>query len=231
MDVKELMRCHVRALFTQDDDGRLIAVNDSSRAQAPRIFLGRTVEGNLWWMRKDVSAQLVEELQALCEALPVVAEFKADDVSLRPFIDSLSREQPVERVWSGPAYECPFDLAPDETAVGITLANSELLSPYLEDWRNDAEAGVPMVASLQDGAAVSVCCSVRVTDLAHEAGVETHPNFRGRGHASRAVAAWATAVRELGSVPLYSTSWDNESSWALARKLGLILFGADLHLT
>lgn len=59
---KELMRCHVRALFTQDEDGRLIAVNRSAGAQAPRFFLGRTAEGNLWWMCKDVSAQLAEEL-------------------------------------------------------------------------------------------------------------------------------------------------------------------------
>jgi predicted GNAT family acetyltransferase len=87
-----------------------------------------------------------------------------------------------------------------------------------------------MGASLHDGMAVSVCCSVRVTDRAHEAGVETHPEFRGRGHATRAVAEWAAAVWQLRCVPLYSTSWENASSRALARRLGLVQFGADLHI-
>ena len=30
--------------------------------------------------------------------------------------------------------------------------------------------------------------------------------------------------------PLYSTSWDNEASRAVARRLGLLLIGEDWHL-
>jgi len=67
--------------------------------------------------------------------------------------------------------------------------------------------------------------------MAHEAGVETAPPYRGRGHAAQVVAAWARAVLELGRVPLYSTSWQNEASRAVARKLSLIRFGDDLHIT
>jgi hypothetical protein len=35
----------------------------------------------------------------------------------------------------------------------------------------------------------------------------------------------------MDSIPLYSTSWQNQASLALARKLGLIQYGADLHIT
>ena len=47
-------------------------------------------------------------------------------------------------------------------------------------------------------------------------------------HAAAVVAAWAAAVRASGRLPLYSTSWDNVASQGVARKLGLVLYGADL---
>jgi predicted GNAT family acetyltransferase len=72
---------------------------------------------------------------------------------------------------------------------------------------------------------------VRRTARAHEAGVETHPAFRGRGFAVRAVAAWARAVRATGVLPLYSTSWENHGSRGVARRLGLVQLGSDLHVT
>jgi predicted GNAT family acetyltransferase len=82
-----------------------------------------------------------------------------------------------------------------------------------------------------DGHAVAVCGSVRQTGQAYEAGVETVLAYRGRGYAARAVAAWAGVVRALGRVPLYSTSWQNTASQSVARKLALIQFGSDLHIT
>lgn len=73
--------------------------------------------------------------------------------------------------------------------------------------------------------------TARMTPHAHEAGVETHPEFRGRAHAARAVRAWARAVRELDRIPLYSTSWENKASRALAARLGLLRYEPDLHTT
>lgn len=36
-------------------------------------------------------------------------------------------------------------------------------------------------------------------------------------------------MRELDRVPLYSTSWENRPSRALAKRLGLIEFGSPAH--
>jgi predicted GNAT family acetyltransferase len=106
-----------------------------------------------------------------------------------------------------------------------------VLSPSLEPWLDDVAAEVPMAGVVLDGHAVSVCCSVRISAAADEAGVETHADFRGRGYALAAVAAWSEAVRSLGRIPLYSTSWDNAASRQVAAKLGLIQYGSVVHIT
>lgn len=225
------MRLHVAAEFTQDDAGRLVAVNDPQGAPAPRFFLGRTPDGNAWWFRHDIGANLANALQHVCEALPAGLETDAADPSAATFIELLSREGGVQKTWAGPAFVCPSDLPGDASAVLVTSANASVLDPYLDAWRGDVGTTVPMLAVLERGAAVSVCASVRITPEAHEAGVDTHPDFRGRGYAPRAVRAWAKAVHEMGCIPLYSTSWANTASRAVARKLGLRQFGADLHIT
>jgi RimJ/RimL family protein N-acetyltransferase len=110
-------------------------------------------------------------------------------------------------------------------------SNADVLRPNFEDWLGDVGVCQPFVACLHDGAAVSLCCSVRETAQAHEAGVETAPAFRRRGSATHVVAAWADAVRGMDRIPLYSTSWKNTASQRVANKLGLIRFGNDLHIT
>jgi RimJ/RimL family protein N-acetyltransferase len=230
MDARQLMRLHVAALFAQDADGRLVVVNEPNGRPAPRFFFGRTAQGNAWWARHDLDEALADELEAVCRAESVIGDLVADPALVERLSAILTLSAHVERVWVGPAFVCP-ESSDNESAVRVDRTNADLLSPYLEDWRVDAEEGVPMAVSLKDGRAVSVCCSVRLSDGAHEAGVETHSDFRGRGHGARAVAEWANAVRGLERVPLYSTSWENESSRRLAARLGLVQFGADLHIT
>jgi len=87
------------------------------------------------------------------------------------------------------------------------------------------------MAIVENGYPVSVCFSARGSSIAAEAGVETAVGFRGRGFGPRVTAAWASAVRAAGRVPLYSTDWSNESSLVLARKLGLEAYAADWSAT
>jgi len=78
---------------------------------------------------------------------------------------------------------------------------------------------------------VALCRSARgAPGAAVEAGVETAPAWRGRGHGAAALAGWAERVRRSGRVPLFSTTWENVAARALARRLGLRLYGEDLHL-
>jgi predicted GNAT family acetyltransferase len=64
-----------------------------------------------------------------------------------------------------------------------------------------------------------------------EAELETAAAYHGRGHAVRVAAAWAMAIRASGRTPLYSTSWTNTASLAVARKLGLVAYASDWSLS
>ena len=110
-------------------------------------------------------------------------------------------------------------------------ANGSGAPANFDDWLDDIGRCQPMVALVKDGQAVSVCATVRAAGHACEAGVETLARFRGRGYACHAVASWANAVRLQRRIPLYSTSWDNEASVAVARKLGLVQYATTFHIT
>lgn len=222
---------HVRALFTHDDDMRLLGANEPNGSSAPRIFLGRTSEGNVWRFRSDLPTLLIDRLAALCIDEPVVANPGRKPSHFDEYINVLETHGSVEKVWAGPAYRFPDRVPSSTRAVPMTREDAATLSPALEAWIDDLHEGRPLLAILQEGRAISLCCSVRITPEVHEAGVETAGAYRGKGYASEAVGAWANVVRDMGCIPLYSTSWENAASQGVAKKLGLVTYGVDFHVT
>lgn len=232
LDDRELMDLHVRALFTHDARSRLLSVNEpGSEAPAPRWFFGRTREGNLWRFRADLPEALVEELEALCADEPAGAELHDRPRHFDACVRLLEAHAPVRRVWTGPAYRFTESIEPSRRLLAVTEADAGLLRGGFEELIEELPVCRPFVALVEEGRAVSVCRSVRITPAAHEAGVETLPDFRGKGYAREVTAGWARAVRSLGAEPLYSTSWENAASQAVAKKLRLAPFGADCHVT
>lgn len=231
MNVRELMRLHVEALFTHDAKGQLLRGNEPNGAEAPRFFLGRTADGSVIRFRHDVDADMRRELEAAANDDVMNAAPLDSPANASRFEEILARAAPVRNTWLGPAFSFPVASPAPTDAVLVTDDNVQVLAAFLRDWIPDVRIGQPLFALVVDERAVAVCCTVRRTNEAHEAGVETVPAFRGHGYAAQVVTAWARAVRERGQVPLYSTSWQNEGSRAVARKLGLIQFGNDLHVT
>jgi RimJ/RimL family protein N-acetyltransferase len=206
-------------------------VNEPDGAPAPRFFLGRTVDGSVRRFRHDVDHELRRELEVASEDNALRDRGVHSPTSPARYEEMLARFAPVQRTWAGPAFCFPRELPAAVGTVLVTEANAKLLQPLLQGWVPDVRLCQPMVALAVDGQAVAVCGSVRRTAIAHEAGVETAAAFRGRGYAARVVAGWARAVRDMDRVPLYSTSWQNDASRAVARKLALVPFGSDLHIT
>jgi predicted GNAT family acetyltransferase len=107
---------------------------------------------------------------------------------------------------------------------------AEILRGGFEDFVSELPDWQPFVAFVGNNRAVSICRSARITTKAHEAGVETLPDFRGKGYAAAVTAEWARRVREAGALPLYSTAWENVASQTVARKLNLRCYGTDFHI-
>jgi len=230
----ELMNIHVLALFTHDRESRLLFVNqpDGAAAPTPRFFLGRTRAGNVWRFRADLPENLREQLNELCtEEPPLDNEFCEQPRHLAEMVNLLSNHEPVRQTSSGPAYHFTDSQIPSKPLLAVMQDNAEVLQGGFEKLIDELPKWQPFVAVIEENRAVSVCRSVRITPDAHEAGVETLPDFRGKGHATDVVAEWAQLVRRAGAMPLYSTSWENNASKAVARKLSLRCYGADFHIT
>ena len=235
MDDRDLMAIRADTLFAYDARGRMLLTNEpreDARRPAPRLFLGRTLAGHVVRFGAAVPDALARQLEALIERQPPVADLRALPAALAAVRAALAASPlaggaPITAEGGGPAYRFPASIARPGQVVQVTDANREIvrhtcpwLYDELADWR-------PCFAVVRDGAAVSVCFSSRFGAAAAEAGVDTLPAFRGRGYAAAVTAAWGAAIRESGRLPLYSTAWDNLASQGVARRVGLILFGAD----
>lgn len=227
----QLLDLQIDALFTHDAAGRIGFVNEPGGDRAPRFFLGRTGEGNRWRIRDDLPEAVARRLHELAADEPVSDDLRAAPRHLAAYHEALGE---VASSYTGPAYRFPDTLPTLTTTTQLTYADLHLLGRM--GWNVDAEATgfaarEPYLAIIEDGAVVSVCFCSRLTERVAEAGLETLDGYRGRGYAPAVTVAWARAVRATGRIPLYSTSWDNLASQAVARKLGLVQYATDLSLS
>jgi len=228
------MKLHVEAEFTHDAASDLVSINEPGGTVAPRFFLGHTALGHIVRFRHDVP----EDCRRALERALAVAEQMQTTVQPDQPLDStlfdhiLGDDSPIQQTSLGLAFRFPHALPlMANTRILRDAADAAILHPHLAAWGPDIQSSPPLVAFVVDGQAVAVCGSVRITPRAYEAGVETALPFRGRGYGKAVVAAWATAARALGVEPLYSAAWQNDASRALARAIGLVPVGRDLHIT
>ena len=162
-----------------------------------------------------------------------------DDFAARPpYADAvrelLDEHAPVTGEASGPCFAIEsLGSPPAGDVVRIEGPRRELLAGFA-GWElrepNEVDARQPCFGVVDGDRAVSVCFSARRPGAAAEAGVDTLENHRQRGYATRVVHAWAAELLRQGRVPLYSTSWDNVASRAMARRLGMRLYAVSWGL-
>ncbi len=167
----------------------------------------------------------------MCAQEPVVKEFIEPPRFVENYTRLLEQHAPMRETETGPAYCFTEYAISSKSVVAVTENNAEILQGGFEEFAAELSDWQPFVALVEENRAVSVCRSVRITPEAHEAGVETLPDFRGRGCAADVTAEWARLVRAAGAIPIYSTAWENVASQSVARKLNLRCYGTDFHIT
>jgi RimJ/RimL family protein N-acetyltransferase len=226
------MAFHVETLFRHSAAGRLQSINEPGFPDPPRFWMGRTLQGNQWRFHHALSSTIIAKLEELCRAEPTPSDLRQplqNEVAIKAIFTEAA---PIRSEYRGPAYAVPEGTHATGEATLITASNTALLRRHFADLLEpDAyhELG-PVAAVVVDGCAVSVCFCSRIPGRATEAGLNTHPDYRGRGYAAAAVAGWVAAVYEQGCLPLYSTSWENLASQAVAHKLGMVCYGEDWSL-
>jgi len=229
----KLMNMHAEALFTHDDKMRLRSINEPwpGERPAPRFFLGRTMDGKtIWRLRHDVPSSVVEQLESLIKVEPAIRDIHAIPKHYESYMSLLHAEQ----FTMGPCYYVPDTSLADassEKPVTITKENITKWDYSGFEWLvSEIEYAQPCVAIVHHEQIVSLCRSVRISCHAHEAGLETLHDFRGRGYAAHVVASWAQAVRRIGAIPLYSTFCDNFSSQRVAAKANFPIYGVNFTI-
>jgi GNAT acetyltransferase len=212
----------VDAMFATDDRGRL-------KGDAPHLYILRTPE----LVISRCHADLPDEIATAVEELSVRPRGRMREWA-REYADYLRALSSVGLLMSmraGQLYRFPDLLAFEGSCISIVEGNADLLRRGLDEWLPDVAAGLPMIAMVADGRAVSICASVIASKMVHSAGVETLPDYRRRGLGVQSVAGWARTVQASGATPFYATTFDNVASQRLAARLGLSLVGAEFSLT
>ena len=214
-----------------DGRGRIGSSAEPNVPLAPLFALIRDASGCAWAVRADVPETVAAE----------VARLAREERPLDRPIEDLQdpRNAPLHadaylallggQINSGPAFTFPERISHHHSNDVALVDRLELLERNFRGWvAEEIPWRAPIVAVMDGGYPVSVCfCATRASENTVEAGLETAAAFRGRGFAPRLTAAWAAAIRASGRIPLYSTSWTNEASRAVARKLGLIQYAVD----
>lgn len=221
----------LETLFALNSQGHILSTREPSASHGPAFSLIRSATSCAWAIHVDVPKTLADTLDSLAREEPPVSNFQTAPLYADKYLSLVEGE-----ISSGPAFVFSDQITPpsDANDEQVTIVEDErLLARHFSGWKaGELTAGrSPMLAILDDGYPVSICYCARGSDRAVEAGVGTARAFRGRGYASSVTAAWALAIRASGRIPLYSTSWDNKASRAVARKVGLIAYASDWSIS
>ena len=214
----------LRTGYLLDERGQIISTREQQPTRNTLFSLIRGRSSRAWAVRSEVREETKVEL---CRR--IAEEPRQHNLWDPPLHANAYQSLLGGHIDSGPAFTFPDKLAMAPDAVQID--DLKLIEHNFRGWiADEIPDRSPIFAIIEDGYPVSICFCARKSEIAAEAGLETAAPFRGRGFGPKVVAAWAAAIRAARRIPLYSTSWTNEASRAVARKLGLEQYASNWNL-
>ena len=215
---KELLEIHVRALFTMDSDSKLVSINEpwDSTKIAPRFYIGKTLNGTIIYrFRYDIPEKIINLLENFING----ENCENNDFSFKYLIEYL-RILGTDNYFSEVCYYGKNYLQEYYNNCNkITVENIKNYELNGLEWLKDEIMYCqPCFGLIENKQVVSLCMSVRITENAHEAGIETIENYRGRNHAKNVLSAWMKEIQNSNCLALYSTNTKNKSSQRVAEK-------------
>jgi hypothetical protein len=227
---EKLLKMHIKALFTLDSQSKLVSINepwDKTRT-APQLYIGKTFDGSVVYrFRYDISFKTVKYLEQylLNESSNNGNEIKYTNEYLK-ILESGNYFSEICYYYKDTVSE-----EIKNNCVKITSENINVYKLNCFEWLNDEiKYSQPCYGIIENGQMVSICRSVRITEKAHEAGIETLERHRGRGLAKIVLKNWAKEIQDKGCIALYSTNKGNESSQRVAEKALLNKYGIGISI-
>jgi RimJ/RimL family protein N-acetyltransferase len=235
----DLLQQHVDVLFTRDPRGRIVVNNEPDGERAPRLYLARGRASIVTAVRHDVPEAVAERLSRIASGIRQWDGTPSNPPTFDELRITLATQAPIQDESTGPAFRldeprsdaAPGSAIPKVPVLPVDEDNANLLETFFPYTRSILADRQPVVGVVVDGAVVSACYSARRGEAVCEAGVDTEKAYRGRGFATAVVTAWRDAVIADGRLPLYSTSWDNDASLRVARRLGAVAYAETVSLS
>lgn len=226
----------LRTLFALNSQGRILAAQEPGAPPGPLLSIVRSETQCVWAVGVEVPSHVAEELDHLLATEPPIRDLRSAPINADRCASILQHAfgpgiKANLTQSDGPAFTFSrvSTFAEGHDAQVVLIQDDATIQSQFADWETgEIVAGrAPVFAIIEGGRPVSMCFCARRSAEAAEAGLETLISHRGRGFGTRVAAAWGQAVRESGRVPLYSTSWTNAASLAVAQKLRLEPYACD----
>ncbi len=172
MTALKWLELQFETLYVSDDLGRLRFIREpgyeeSELDAAPRFWMDRSKQGNIWRFRNDLPADVMLELDGLCRAESVVANWQVEARQAVAIRTVLERHAPITAEERGPAYTIPETANATLNTVIVTEANAAVLEQHFA-WkltsRNSFRSSL-LAATVVDGDAVAICYCLRPPDF------------------------------------------------------------------
>lgn len=221
------LQFHLETALVFEGEHRITETREPNARLPARFLLARGSDSIAWAVRTDVKPEIARELDELAASEPLhTGNWEALPIHAARYEELLAMD--FADVDSGPMFEFPAELAAQNDLPIVEVRSERELATNFHGWvpGEISNGCAPVMAIVEDGAPVSICFSARRSRTGAVAGVDTGERYRGRGYAARVTAAWALAIRARKMTPLYNTSWSNDASRAVAKKLGLVTVGS-----